>query len=301
LVAEGTVLLRVSHAGVGFVDYLQTFGGYQDRYETPFILGMEVAGTVVEALGINEFAPGDVVMGFTRKGGFAELVALDPLLTFRIPDGISTVEGAAMVLNYQTAAFALDRRARVQHGEHVVVHGAGGGVGTAAVQIAKVLGASVTGVVSSSEKATAALRAGADDVITLANDSWLDALRRTHPGGVEVIIDPVGGDRFDDSLRALAPEGRVVTLGFTGGEIPAIKANRLLFRNISVIGAAWGERLKTDAMLAQALHRRITEWAAKDLLHPIIGGVFPLADAAAAIREIGDRRSSGKIVLEVAN
>ena len=194
------VLIDVHAAGVAFPDLLQTRGLYQRRPELPFVPGMEAAGTVRAAPAGSGLRPGDRVAAFTRDGAFAEVTVAPAHLTFALPDALDFAEGAALVLNTHTAAFALVTRGRLQAGETVLVHGAAGGVGTAALQVARGLGARTIAVVSSDEKADVARRAGADDVVR-SDGAWLDEVR----GGVDLVVDPVGGDRFTDSLRSLRP------------------------------------------------------------------------------------------------
>jgi NADPH2:quinone reductase len=282
---------------VGHVDCLQTRGLYQDTHEPPFILGMEVAGRVVTAPQDAHVQEGDHVMGFTPIGGFADRVVLDPALTFPVPSGLASAEAAAMVLNYQTAMFALEYRGRLRRGEHILVHGATGGVGTAAVQVAKAAGARVTAVVSLRSKATVAEQAGADDVVVLEDGEWLSTLKRADPGGVDLIVDPVGGELFDDSIRALAFGGRLLTLGFVGGGIPQVKLNRLLLRNVGVLGVAWGPATKLQPGLAQELHARIAEGVGRGALRPLVADVLPLEQVASALEAIEARQVEGKLVL----
>src|SRR5204862_7221471 len=199
--------------------------------------GAEVAGEVVTASEASGFAPGDRVAAMTMLGGMAERVVAPPPLTFALPDRLDFAEGAALMLNYHTAYFALKLRGRLAEGERVLVHGAAGGVGTATLQVAKGLGAGTVAVVSSEEKERVAREAGADEVVR-SDGPWREQVQEL--GGVDVVVDPVGGDRFTDSLRCLNEEGRVVVVGFTEGSIPEVRVNRLLLRNVDVVGAGWG-------------------------------------------------------------
>ena len=232
------VIVDVRAAAVSFPDVLQSRGLYQFKPDLPFVPGAEVAGTVRSAPDGSGLSPGDRVAAFTALGGMAEAAVAPAFMTFALPESLDFAQGAALILNYHTAYFALKLRGRLEEGERVLVHGAAGGVGTAALQVAKGLGATTVAVVSSDEKEEVAREAGADDVVR-SDGPWREqVVERT--GGVDVVLDPVGGDRFTDSLRSLREDGRVVVVGFTGGSIPEVKVNRLLLRNTSVVGAGWG-------------------------------------------------------------
>lgn len=201
-------------------------------------------------------------------------------------------------MNYHTAAFALITRGRLSSGDQVLVHGAAGGIGTAALQVARGLGARTIAVVSSDEKAQVARRAGAHDVV-LVDDQWRERVRELTNGGVDLVIDPVGGGRFTDSLRALRAGGRVVVVGFTDGSIPQVKVNRLLLHNTEVIGAAWPEwvsqRPDTTRTIAEIVARLIHDGAVR----PLVGARLPLKDGPDALRLVEQRRALGKVVLEI--
>ena len=291
------VVIDVAAAGVSFPDLLMSRGLYQMKPPLPFVPGVEVAGTVRSAPAAAGLAPGDAVMALTMLGGFAERAGADPRLTVRVPAGLDMAMAAGFLMNYHTAHFALARRGRVRPGETVAVHGAAGGLGTATVQVARGLGARVIAVTGSAEKAEIARRAGADEVIDAAGD-WADALQAAGGGsGVDVIVDPVGGDRFDQSLRCLAPEGRLIVVGFTGGRIPSVQVNRLLFRNIEVVGAAWGAFLGVHPELFAATQAALEPMIASGVVAPLVGASLPLEDAAQALRMLDERRAVGKVVL----
>jgi NADPH2:quinone reductase len=295
----GAVLIDVAAAGVSFPDVLMSRGLYQMKPPLPFVPGVEVAGTVREAPRGSGFSAGDRVMAVTMLGGFAEVAAASPALTCPLPSRFTPEQGAGFILNYHTAFFALTRRAALQPGETVVVHGAAGGVGTAAVQVAHSLGAEVVAVASTPEKAEFARSAGADRVVDIAGD-WPAELRALRGGrGADVIVDPVGGDRFDESLRCLAPGGRLVVVGFTEGRIPSVAANRLLLRNISVVGAAWGAWLGGDPGLFAGTAAGLAPMIESGGVAPLVGAIFPLDRAADALRLIDERRATGKVVLTV--
>jgi NADPH2:quinone reductase len=238
--ANAGVIIEVHALGVSFPDLLISQGLYQLRSEPPFILGSEAAGIVRSAPPGSGFAPGDRVCT-SSFGAFAELAVGSPRTTFPLSDRLSFAEGAALIVNYQTAVFAQQDRARLTAGESMLVMGAAGGTGTSAIQVAKAMGAGpVIGLVSTLEKGRVASEAGADHTV-LATEGWKDRVRELTSGrGVDLVYDPVGGDRFLDGVRCLAPYGRLVIIGFASGTIPEIRVNRLLLGNVSLIGAAWG-------------------------------------------------------------
>jgi NADPH2:quinone reductase len=291
------LLVDVRAAGVSFPDVLLSRGRYQLRPPLPFIPGSEVAGIVRQAPPDSGFAPGDRVAAFSMLGGFAEQAVVPAANAYLLPDTVDFVRGAALPMNYLTVQFALGRRGRLVAGETLLVHGAAGGVGTAALQWAKWLAARTIAVVSDPAKAETARAAGADHVIGV--EGFRDRARELTDGrGVDVVLDPVGGERFTDSLRALAPEGRLLVVGFTAGEIPSVRVNRLLLNNLDVVGVAWG------AFALGAPGYLTHQWADLDGgissgdLDPPIGAVLPLARAGEALAELEQRRVRGKIVLE---
>jgi NADPH:quinone reductase len=297
--SSGQVIIDVAAAGVSFPEVLMSRGLYQMKPDLPFVPGVEVAGTVRDAPADSGFAVGDRVMAVTMLGGFAEVAAAPAALTCALPPQFSVEQGGGFILNYHTAHFALTRRAGLVAGETVVVHGAAGGVGTAAIQVARSLGAEVVAVTSSAEKAEVARRAGAHRVVDSGGD-WPSELRSLNGGrGADVIVDPVGGDRFDESLRCLAPAGRLVVVGFTEGRIPTVAVNRLLLRNISVVGAAWGAWLGGDRGLFATTAAALLPMIVSGTVAPVVGATFSLDDAADALRLIDERRATGKVVLTV--
>jgi NADPH2:quinone reductase len=291
------VVIDVHAAGVTFADVLLSHGLYQLKPELPFVPGMEVAGIVRTAPDDAELRPGERVAAFTQLGGYAEVAVAPAHLTFRLPDALDFAEGAGLVLNYHTAVFALVTRGRLSAGEKVLVHGAAGGVGTAALQVARGLGARAIAVVSSDEKAQIAIRAGAHDVVR-AHEEWRDHVRELTSGGVDMVIDPVGGERFTDSLRALRAGGRVVVVGFAGGSIPQVKVNRLLLNNTEVVGAAWREWVIQRPDAAGEIGDLVTRLIGDNAIRPIVGARFPLDQGADALRVIEQRSAVGKVVLE---
>ncbi|MFC7449157.1 NADPH:quinone oxidoreductase family protein [Rhodococcus daqingensis] len=294
--AAGKVLIDVRATGVCFPDLLISYGKYQLRPEPPFIPGAEVAGVVVSAPDGSGFAAGDRVLAMSDLGGYAERVAIAAARVMPIPADLSFEEAASLIINYQTMEFALSRRAGLVAGETVVVLGAAGGVGTAAIQLAKAHGARVIAVVRRSGADDFLRELGADEVVAL-DEGWPARVGElTGNRGANVVVDPVGGDAFDDAVRVLAPEGRLLVIGFAGGGIPSVKVNRVLFRNISIVGAAWGEFLRTDPAALARTHADLTELVAKGL-RPLVKARYPLADAARALADLEAGQVLGKAVL----
>ncbi len=294
------VLVDVEVAGVSFPEVLQTRGEYQVKPPLPFVPGSEVAGTVRSAPDGTGLSPGDRVAGFPMLGGFAEVAVSPEFLTFPLPDELDFRQGAALILNYHTAWFSLVVRGRLKAGETVLIHGAAGGVGTASIQVAKGVGARTIAVVSSDEKEAVAREAGADEVVR-SDGEWREQAKELSGGGVEVVLDPVGGDRFTDSLRSLAEGGRVVVVGFTGGSIPEVKVNRLLLNNTEVIGAGWGAYVIAKPELNREIGAEIANLIDSGHVRPLVGGALPFTveGASEALKLIDGRGATGKVVLDV--
>lgn len=292
----GQVLIDVEYTGISFPDVLQTRGGYQVRPELPFTPGWEIAGVVREDSG--SFRAGDRVAAMPFTGGVAESVVVDANYVFPLPDSVSFESGAALPLNYLTAHFALVRRAKLQAGETVLVQGAAGGVGTASCNMAAALGATVIAIVSSAEKIAGAEAAGAHHVV-LADGFLAEVRKLTEGRGVDVVVDPVGGERFLDSLRSLAREGRLIVVGFTGGEIPVVKTNRLLLTNTTVMGAGTRELWNHDPELPGRQWSELMPLLSSGALNPVIGTQYALDETASAIRSIDERRAVGKVLVRI--
>jgi NADPH2:quinone reductase len=290
------VRIDVVAAGLTFPDVLLTWGKYQIKPELPFIAGCEIAGVVRTAPPGSGFAPGQRVAAFPFLGGFCEVVDTSPGMTFALPDRLSFTEGCAVPMNYLTMHFALTRRGGLRPGETVLVHGAAGGIGTATLQLAKAYGARTIAVVSTEEKTAVAKDAGADDVV-LADGFREQVAGLTGGRGVDVVVDPVGGDRFTDSLRSLAPEGRLLVIGFTGGEIPTVKVNRLLLNNIGVLGVGWGAFIAKHPEYPREQWAELLPLLEAGQLIPPVGAAYPLADAPAALADMEARKVRGKAVL----
>jgi len=298
--AGDQVLIDVVAAGVSFPDLLLSRGQYQMKPALPFVPGVEVSGVVRRAPEGAAVKAGDRVMAFTLLGGWADVVAAPPAMTFPIPEGWSFEAAAGTVMNYHTAHFALHRRGRLREGETVLVHGAAGGVGTASLQVARGAGARVLAVVSSEEKAEVARSAGADRAFLSTSGDWVSQVKEATGGrGVDVVLDPVGGDIFDLSLKCLAPEGRLLVVGFAGGRIPEVKVNRLLLKNVDVVGVAWGSFLLQEPGITAEISRALAVLAEKGFIEPVVGPVFPLEQAAQALHALESRQAMGKVVLRV--
>jgi NADPH2:quinone reductase len=296
------VIVDVKAAGVSFPELLQSRGEYQMKPPLPFVPGSEVGGIVRSVHGDphGEFnlKPGDRVAAFCMLGAWAQVAVAPTYFTFKIPDGWDYAQGAALVLNYHTAYFALIARGRLAEGETVLVHGAAGGVGTATLQVAKAWGAKTIGVVSSDEKAEIARRAGADEIVR-SDGPWRDEVKAMTDGGVHLVLDPVGGDRFTDSLRSLREFGRLVVVGFTGGSIPEVRVNRLLLNNTEVIGAGWGASVLGWPERTKRIAAAIEGMIEAGQVTPVVGARFALQDAADALKLLDGRGATGKVILDV--
>jgi NADPH2:quinone reductase len=294
----GQVVVDVEVAGVSFPEVLQSRGQYQLKPPLPFVPGSEVAGVVRTAPEGSAVQAGQRVAAFPGTGGFAEVVAVEPWGVFPLPDAVSAEAGAALPMNYLTMHFGLVRRGRLQEGETVLVHGAAGGIGTASIQLARAYGARVVAVVSTDSKGEVARAAGAHDVVLV--DGFKDAVKELTGGrGVDLVVDPVGGERMTDSLRSLAPEGRLLVIGFTEGSIPTVKVNRLLLGNTSVLGVGWGAFWTARPEYLQEQWADLLPLLERGVLQPPVGSVRPLEDAAQALLEIDERRATGKVLLRV--
>jgi NADPH2:quinone reductase len=299
----GQVLIQVAASSVNFPDILMLDGKYQIRPEPPFVLGKEAAGTVV-ALGEGEtgLATGDRVIAEVDYGGFAERMAAPANAVFKIPDDMDFPTAAAMGLVYQTAWLALFARAGLEPGDVVLVNGASGGVGMATVELAHASGVTVLAGLSTPAKAEAVLAAGADHVIDLSRDDLRNSLRRQVADaigkrGVDIVVDMLGGLPFEASLRALGFGGRAVVVGFAAGEIPAVKTNYLLLKNIGVLGSTYNGYLETRPDLVARAHDEILELWRQGKLKPNIMRSYPAAEARQALADVEGRKVTGKIVI----
>ncbi|MFT3900922.1 MAG: NADPH:quinone oxidoreductase family protein [Gordonia sp. (in: high G+C Gram-positive bacteria)] len=291
----GQYLIDIKACGVCFPDLLMSQGLYQLRPPLPFTPGTEVAGVVREAPDGGQYRVGDKVLVFAGIGGFAEQMVAVPEQMLPQPAGLTFAEGAAMGINFQTALFALKLRAHTAPGEVVGVLGAAGGVGAASIRVAKEMGAKVIAIVHRTGAETMLRDAGADEVVQL-EEGWGAKVKELSDGGVDVLIDPVGGDVFDDALRTVAPDGRYVVIGFAAGGIPTVKLNRVLFRNIDIVGAAWGEYIRTHQGVPAMLHDELTEMIA-DGMRPPADVTYSLAELPRALQDLADGKVLGKAVV----
>jgi NADPH2:quinone reductase len=294
--AEGDVVVEVKAVGVSFPDLLLSRGEYQMKPDLPFQLGVDFAGVVRTAPTGCGLAAGDRVACVLPWGGAADVVTLGPDSVFPLPDRVSFEAGAALPMNYLTAQFALASRAGLRSGETVLVHGGAGGVGTATIQVAKGYGARTIAVVSTDEKAQVARAAGADEVVRV--DGFLAAVRELTDGrGVDVVMDVVGGDLMTDSLRALAPLGRLLVVGFTGGGIPEVRVNRLLLNNIDVRGVGWGGYAMVRPGFMREQWAELVPMMQSGVIDPPVGRTYGLEEMAEALTDLAERRTLGKSVV----
>jgi NADPH2:quinone reductase len=293
------VAVDVAYAGVAWPDLLLTRGQYQLKPEPPFSPGAEVSGIVRSAPAGSGLEPGQRVAVVCGVGGWQETVVTPAASVLPLPDAVSLRAGAGVAFNYLTVQFALRRRGRLAAGETVLVHGASGGIGVATLQLAKGYGARTIAVVSTEEKVAAAKEAGADEVV-LADGFLAKAKELTGGRGVDLVMDPVGGDRFTDSLRSLAPEGRLLVVGFTGGEIPTVKVNRLLLNNLDVVGVGWGAFLMSaPGDFMQAQWAEVAAMLADGRVRAVEGPAYDLTDAKQALLDMDARTLTGKALLTV--
>jgi len=296
---DNDVVIDVKACAVNFADSLMVEGSYQVKPALPFSPGLEVAG-VISRIGpkVTGWKVGDKVQALTNWGGFAEKVAVPSHALCPLPDDMSYVEAAAFVVAYGTSHMALDYRAKLQKDEWLVVNGAGGGVGLTAVEIGKLKGARVIATAGSDEKLAIAREKGADFTINYKQDDVRAKIKEFTGGkGANVVYDPVGGEVFRQSLRAMAPEGRMLIIGFASGDIPQIPANHLLVKNIELIGFYWGAYKRFKTKVLQESTQQLFQWHREGRLRPHISATFPLAETADAIRALRNRSSSGKVVV----
>ncbi|MBI4592815.1 MAG: NADPH:quinone oxidoreductase family protein [Candidatus Rokubacteria bacterium] len=295
----GEVLIEVRAAACNFPDILMTQGKYQVKPPLPFSPGLEAAGVVrAVADGGREFRVGQRVFAVPRWGAYAEAVAVPAARTYALPDFMSFEEGAAFGLVYQTAWCALVERAALRAGETLLVHGAAGGVGLAAVQLGRALGARVLATAGSAEKLDVARAAGADVGMNYRTEEWIERVKSETQGrGADVIYDPVGGDIFDGSTRCVAFKGRILVIGFAGGRIADVATNRVLLKNISVVGVYWGLYNEREPETVRAWMRELLALVEAGKLRPVIFKPFALRDAPRALAALAARESYGKVVL----
>ncbi|MFJ8042369.1 NADPH:quinone oxidoreductase family protein [Kitasatospora sp. NPDC096147] len=292
---EGQLLVRTRAAVVNFPDALMVRGHYQVRPPLPFTPGVELCGEVVGGERAGERVIGTPLL---PAGAFAEYALMDARGAFAAPPALDDAEAAGLHIAYQTAWFALHRRAALRAGETLLVHAAAGGVGSAAVQLGKAAGATVIAVVGGPEKAVVARKLGADLVIDRQAEDFVGAVKEATGGrGADVVFDPVGGDAYTGSTRCIAFEGRIVVVGFASGTIPSAALNHALVKNYSVLGLHWGLYATKDPAAVHAAHTELTELAAKSVVRPLISERLPLAGAADAVQRVADGTTTGRIAI----
>jgi NADPH2:quinone reductase len=297
---QGQVRIRVEACGVNFPESLIIQNKYQFKAELPFTPGGEVAG-IVDAVGedVQAFSPGDPVMAMALVGGYAEQIVVDQDAVMHRPEAMTSEIAAGFTMTYGTSMHALKQRARLAEGEVLLVLGAGGGVGLAAVEIGKAMGATVIAAASSEAKLEAAKRAGADHFINYSDEDLRGRVKEITRGkGVDVVYDPVGGDMFESCLRSMAWGGRALVVGFASGEIPKVAVNLTLLKGCAVVGVFWGAFRKIEPKQDAANFVQLFKWFAEDKLCPQVSKAYPLAEAAEALQALVNRDVVGKVVLK---
>ncbi len=297
----GELLVGVRACGLNFADTLMIQGKYQEKPEFPFSPGLEVSGEVLETgAGVDGFEAGDRVIALCGHGGLAEQVAVPEGNAVRLPPGMDFVTAAGFAVVYGTAHVGLERRARLQPGEILLVHGAAGGVGLAAVEVGRQMGATVIATASSEEKLSLARAHGAEHAINYRHGDFRETVKELTDGrGADVVFDPVGGEVFDQSIRCLNWEGRILVVGFASGTIPALPVNLTLVKNISVVGVYWGAYRTRDSAVLQQSWRQLLQWLAAGALSPHVSATFRLEETPAALASLMERRSTGKVVITI--
>jgi NADPH2:quinone reductase len=297
--APGKVVITVKACGVNFPDTLIIEGKYQFKPEMPFSPGGEVAGTVkAVGEGVKHLKPGQSVFSMTGWGGFAEEVEADAKGTFPIPPGMDFVNASAFSMTYGTTIHALKDRAKLQEGETLLVLGAAGGVGLAAIQIAKLMGAKVIAAASTAEKLAFCREQGADETINYTQEDLKSRVKELTEGkGVDVVYDPVGGDYAEAALRGMAWQGRYLVIGFASGEIPSIPLNLPLLKGCEIVGVFWGRFAQTFPKENMANFMQLMQWFQQKKLKPYIYNTYSLEEAASALNDMMQRRVMGKVVL----
>ncbi|WP_439124685.1 NADPH:quinone oxidoreductase family protein [Marivita sp.] len=296
--SSGEVRVRIHACGLNFADLLMVKGTYQDTPALPFVLGMEVSG-IVDALGENVtgFSVGDRVAVFGGQGGLAEYGCFDVRRAVKLPDGMSMVDAAAFQIAYGTSHLALEHRARLQPGETLLVLGAAGGVGLTAVEIGKLMGAKVVACARGAPKLEAAKTAGADHLIDAETQDIRTEMKAL--GGADVVYDPVGGEQFQAAFRSCKPEARILPIGFASGDVPQIKANHLLVKNLSVLGVYWGGYLQFCPDVVTQSLATLMEWYSAGKLTPHVSHTLDFDSVADGLELLRSRKSTGKVVIRL--
>lgn len=295
----GTLELEVKAAGCNFFDILMCRGTYQVKPAFPFVPGAEVAGEVIGVgEGVRDFSAGDRVLASAGLGGFAERAVVPAGACWALPPGMSFAQGAALPIIYPTAFAGLVYRAALAPGETLLVHAAAGGVGTAAVQIGKALGARVIATAGGADKLEVARACGADVLVDYREEDFVDRVRQETGGrGADVIYDSVGGDVFERSLKCIAWNGRLLVIGFASGEIPSVRANRILLKNIAVVGLHWGAYAQHEPARIAETFRALFELHRDGKIAPVIFRTYPLEETAEALVALGSRKTWGKVIV----
>ncbi len=297
----GEIRIRNRAAALNFFDILQVQGKYQVKPPFPFTPGAEVAG-VVEAVGegVTGWKPGDDVLGIPEGNGFAEQTVLSAAKAFAIPEGMTFAQAAAFPIVYHTSFFALRDRAQLREGEWLLVHAGASGVGMSAIQLGRAFGARVVATAGSPEKCEFARRMGAEFVLDYRDESWVEQVQSLTGGrGADVIYDPVGGDIFDLSTKCIAAYGRLLVIGFAGGRIPSIAANRILLKNIAITGVFWGGHVRLYPDYSTEAQTALSALWREGKLNPEVSSMWPLEQLPEAMKALTERRVMGKAVLTI--
>jgi NADPH2:quinone reductase len=296
----GQVRIRNHAAALNFFDILQVQGKYQIKPPFPFTPGAETAG-VIDAVGENAstFKVGDRVMALTHGSGFAEYSLAPATSVFPMPESMSFEEAAAMPIVFHTSYFAFTHRTQLRAGEWLLVHAGASGVGMSAIQIGKALGARVIATAGSAEKLEFARKQGAEYVLDYNDAAWVDRVKEITGRGADVIYDPVGGDVFDLSTKCIAPEGRLLVIGFAGGRIPTIAANRVLLKNMSLVGVLWGGYVASHPEYPAPTHAALMRMFEAGQIRPAVGALYDFGELPKALRDLADRKVMGKAVVSM--
>ncbi|HEX5083147.1 MAG TPA: NADPH:quinone oxidoreductase family protein [Blastocatellia bacterium] len=297
----GEIRIENRASALNFFDILMIQGKYQTKPPRPFTPGSEVAG-VVDAIGegVTGLEIGDRVQAMATGGTYCEYSIASAEKTFRIPGSMSFEEAAAMIVTYQTSYFALTHRATIEPGEWLLVHAGASGVGSSAIQIGKTLGARVIATASNEEKTSFCLSQGAEYALNYSDPGWVNQVKQiTNGRGADLIYDPVGGEIFDLSTKCVAPEGRLLVIGFAGGTIPSIAANRILLKNMSVVGVYWGGYLEHYPEYMREAQEALFKMYEAGQIKPAVSQSFALADAVEALNALATRKTVGKVVLKI--
>jgi NADPH2:quinone reductase len=298
---KDSALVRVRAAGINFPDLLVIEGAYQVRPPLPFTPGFEAVGEVVRVgADCKGIGVGDRVICWANIGSFREYITIRPEHTFHAPPAMTDAEAASFLVSYQTAYFSLVHRARLKAGEVLLVHAGAGSIGSAVIQLGKALGATVIATVSSPDKESVCRGLHADHTINYSTADFAEAVRAVTAGhGADVVIDPVGGEVFERSLKCIAWEGRIVPLGFTSGSIPSVGVNRVLLKNISVVGLFWSEYWERDLSLVRTAQEELHSLYERGMLRPLVRAVYEMEDLPRALAALQDRRNYGKSVVKM--